>query len=92
MPLRDKPRVPPLRRGGHEWLLPGRRRRWPHPREPHLLESGRNIMTGCADKTVDLSLARTVRLGGSRQLQFRVDAFNAFEAAGWEARAASSAQ
>ncbi len=36
---------------------------------------------GCADKTVDLSLARTIRLGGSRQLQFRVDAFNAFNVA-----------
>ena len=38
-------------------------------------------MSNCADKTVDLSLARTIRLGGSRQLQFRVDAFNAFNVA-----------
>ena len=45
------------------------------------LESGRNLMIGCADKTVDLSLARNIRLGGSRQLQFRVDAFNAFNVA-----------
>jgi hypothetical protein len=45
------------------------------------LESGRNLMSNCADKTVDLSLARTIRLGGSRQLQFRVDAFNAFNVA-----------
>jgi hypothetical protein len=45
------------------------------------LESGRNIMQGCADKTIDLSLARTIRMGGSRQLQFRVDAFNAFNVA-----------
>jgi hypothetical protein len=42
------------------------------------LESGRNIMVGCPDKTVDLSINRSIRLGGSRQLQFRVDAFNAF--------------
>ena len=42
------------------------------------LESGRNIMIGCPNKIVDLALARTIRLGGSRQLQFRIDAFNAF--------------
>jgi hypothetical protein len=42
------------------------------------LESGRNLMTGCPDHTVDLSLMRAIRLGGSRQLQFRLDAFNAF--------------
>ena len=42
------------------------------------LESGRNILCGCADKTVDLSIARNIRLGGSRQLQFRLDVFNAF--------------
>ena len=42
------------------------------------LESGRNILIGCPNKMIDLSLARTIRLGGSRQLQFRIDAFNAF--------------
>jgi hypothetical protein len=42
------------------------------------LESGRNVMIGCPNKVIDLSLARTIRLGGSRQLQFRIDAFNAF--------------
>ena len=41
------------------------------------LESGRNIMIGCPNKILDVSLARTIRLGGSRQLQFRIDAFNA---------------
>ena len=45
------------------------------------LESGRNLLANCADKTVDLSIARTIRLGGSRQLQFRLDAFNAFNVA-----------
>ena len=45
------------------------------------LESGRNLMSNCADKTVDLSLARTIRLGGSRQVEFRLDAFNAFNVA-----------
>ena len=42
------------------------------------LESGRNILGGCPDKTIDLSIARTIRMGGSRQLQFRLDVFNAF--------------
>jgi hypothetical protein len=41
------------------------------------LESGRNIMIGCPNRVIDISLARTIRLGGSRQLQFRIDAFNA---------------
>ena len=45
------------------------------------LESGRNLLANCADKTIDLSIARTIRLGGSRQLQFRLDAFNAFNVA-----------
>ena len=45
------------------------------------LESGRNLLANCADKTVDLSLSRSIRLGGSRQLQFRADAFNAFNVA-----------
>jgi hypothetical protein len=42
------------------------------------LESGRAVMRGCADKTVDLSLSRNIRLGGGRSVQLRVDAFNAF--------------
>ena len=41
------------------------------------LESGRNYMAGCPDHTLDLSIARNIRLGGARQLQLRVDAFNA---------------
>jgi hypothetical protein len=42
------------------------------------MESGRNILQGCANKTVDLALVRNFRLGGGRQAQVRVDAFNAF--------------
>jgi hypothetical protein len=42
------------------------------------LESGRNRLSGCPDKTVDLAIARNIRFGGTRQLQLRVDAFNAF--------------
>jgi len=42
------------------------------------LESGQNYMDGCNDHTFDLSLQRNIRLGGNRRLQFRVDAYNAF--------------
>jgi hypothetical protein len=42
------------------------------------LESGRNLLIGCPNKVVDLSLARNIRLGGGRELRFQVDAFNAF--------------
>jgi hypothetical protein len=42
------------------------------------MESGRNILEGCPNKTVDLALVRNFRLGGGRQAQVRVDAFNAF--------------
>jgi hypothetical protein len=42
------------------------------------LESGRNLLVGCPDNTLDLAVARNIRVGGSRQLQLRLDAFNAF--------------
>ncbi len=42
------------------------------------LESGRNLLRGCADKTVDASIVRNIKVGGGRQLQFRLDVFNAF--------------
>jgi hypothetical protein len=45
------------------------------------LESGRNYMVGCPDHTTDLAIARNIRLGGGRQVQLRVDAFNAFNTA-----------
>lgn len=41
------------------------------------MESGRNILVGCPDHTLDLAVARNIRLGGGRQLQLRLDAFNA---------------
>ena len=41
------------------------------------LESGRNQMAGCPDHTLDLSIARNIVLGGARQLQLRLDVFNA---------------
>jgi hypothetical protein len=44
------------------------------------LESGRNYMVGCPDHTLDLAIARSIRLGGGRQIQLRLDAFNALNA------------
>jgi hypothetical protein len=41
------------------------------------LESGRNILRDCADKFLDLSVSRDIRLGGNRTLEFRVDVYNA---------------
>jgi hypothetical protein len=41
------------------------------------LESGRNVMIGCPDHTLDLAIARNIRLGGGRNFQIRLDAFNA---------------
>jgi hypothetical protein len=45
------------------------------------LESGRNYMIGCPDRTMDLAIARNIRFGGSRQLQLRLDAYNVFNTA-----------
>jgi hypothetical protein len=42
------------------------------------LESGRNLLRGCADHTTDLSISRNIRLGGARLVQFRLDMYNAF--------------
>ena len=42
------------------------------------LESGANLLSGCFDRTTDLSIARNIRIGGGgqRQVQLRVDMFN----------------
>jgi hypothetical protein len=42
------------------------------------LESGRFILGGCPDHTIDMALAKNFRVGGSRSLQFRLDIFNLF--------------
>jgi len=42
------------------------------------LESGRFLLGGCPDKTVDLALAKNIRFGGNRTLQVRLDVFNVF--------------
>jgi len=41
------------------------------------LESGADYLRGCFTSTLDLSIARNIRLGGVRNLQLRVDLFNA---------------
>jgi hypothetical protein len=41
------------------------------------LESGADYLRGCYSSVLDLAIARNIRLGGSRNLQFRLDAFNA---------------
>jgi hypothetical protein len=46
------------------------------------LESGNGYLFGCFQSVLDLSIARNIRLGGSRTLQLRVDVFNAPNAAG----------
>jgi hypothetical protein len=50
------------------------------------LESGQNYLHGCFDKTIDLALARNFRLGGTRNIQFRIEAFNAFNAVVYDLR------
>jgi hypothetical protein len=45
------------------------------------LESGNNYLKGCFQSALDLSLQRTIRLGGDRSIQLRADVFNAFNEA-----------
>ena len=44
------------------------------------LESGRNILGGCPDHTVDFAVSRNIRVGRSKILRLRIDAFNVFNA------------
>ena len=46
----------------------------------------RTRSSGCWDKTVDLSVSRNIALGGKRQVQFRLDVFNVFNAVVFNAR------
>jgi Carboxypeptidase regulatory-like domain len=46
------------------------------------LESGSGYVRSCFISSTDLAIARTIRLGGSRSIQLRVDLFNAFNHAG----------
>jgi hypothetical protein len=53
------------------------------------LESGNDYVRGCFTSALDLAIARNIRLGGSRNLQLRVEMFNAPNAAGITNRASS---
>jgi hypothetical protein len=46
------------------------------------LESGADYLRGCFSSALDLTIARSIRLGRGRQIQFRLDAFNATNRAG----------
>ncbi len=50
------------------------------------LESGNGYLTGCFISSLDLAIARTIKLGGNRNLQLRADVFNVFNQAGIIAR------
>ena len=49
-------------------------------------ESGSNLLSGCNDHTLDLAIARNISVGGSRQVQFRLDAFNVLNSIVYSAR------
>jgi carboxypeptidase family protein len=55
------------------------------------LESGTGYLRGCFISSTDLAIARTIRLGGSRAIQLRVDMFNAFNQAGITGRVTNMA-
>ncbi len=42
------------------------------------LESGRNLLHGCANRLMDLAIQRSIRLGGGRSIVLRADVYNAF--------------
>jgi hypothetical protein len=52
------------------------------------LESGRNLLRGCTQRDLDISLARNIRIGGGRSVQLRMDAFNAFNIVNFNGRQA----
>ena len=41
------------------------------------LESGTDYLKGCFTSVLDLAVARNIRIGGGRNIQLRVDMFNA---------------
>jgi hypothetical protein len=53
------------------------------------LESGNGYLRGCFISVLDLAIARNIRLGASRNLQLRIDSFNAPNASAITARNAT---
>ena len=47
------------------------------PNNSNGLESGSDYVRGCFSSVLDLAIARNIRMGGGRNLQVRVDMFNA---------------
>jgi hypothetical protein len=45
------------------------------------LESGNDYLRGCFSSALDMTITRNIRLGKGRQVQFRLDAFNALNQA-----------
>jgi len=57
------------------------------PTYPSLgMESGRSYMTGCWYGIWDIAISRNIRLGGSRFVQLRLEAFNAFNTVAYSGR------
>jgi hypothetical protein len=50
------------------------------------LESGNGYLKGCFVSSMDLAIARTIKLGGNRNVQLRADVFNVFNQAAITAR------
>ena len=50
------------------------------------MESGRNYMWGCWQSVWDLSLAKNIRLGGKRSLQYRLEVYNFLNSATYNGR------
>ena len=46
------------------------------------LESGNGYLKGCFISALDLSISRTIRIGGARTVQLRLDTFNVFNQSG----------
>jgi hypothetical protein len=44
------------------------------------LESSRYVLGGCTDHTVDLAIAKNIKIAGNKSLQFRWDVYNVFNA------------
>ncbi len=50
------------------------------------MESGQNYMTACSTSIWDLAIARNIRLGGTRNVQIRIEMYNALDSAFWTSR------
>ena len=49
-------------------------------------ESGRNYLSACGDRNIDLALSRTIRLGGGRAIELQAQFFNVFNIVNYSGR------